>query len=362
MVTRWKGRPAFAAVTATLLLGLLGPAAAIAGAPITFEVRLLGYCVFGNGPASTSITVSLRSKDDDLKGRRTVEVNSSGRWNTCFWQSVFPTDRLIGNDGVTTRTFIVPNVTMTINRVSDVVSGKAPANSQVLLTTWDCQTYAGCASPLDVNKSTSSTGAFAHDFTAARNIRGYDDVQATWTSPADDLVTRTQRAPYFGVGFRNYWFWGNGQPHALATLTLRNSAGTILSTGRDYVDRSGYFSGSFADSAGDPVLPSAGNRVAASIASDASMTIKNMMVTANAGTDTISAVCFPNRPFYVEAQETSSPYARSTVYGTANSSGIVNADMAAGDPPGYDLQSGDDFYIECRNGKGDEIYFEGEVP
>ena len=362
MTRRWKSRPALAAVTTALLLGIIGPAGVRAVAPITFEVRLLSYCVSGNGPASASITVSLRSTDGDLKGRRTIDTNSLGRWSTCFSQLVFPTDRLLGNNGSTTRTFIVPNVTMTINRVSDVISGKAPANSQVQLTTWDCQSYTGCGSPVEVNRPTSSTGAYSHDFTAAQNIRGKDNALVAWTSPTDDVVTLARQTPYFGVGFRNHWFWGSGQPHALASLALRNSAGTLLSTGRDYVDRNGYFSGSFADSAGNPLVTSAGNKVTASIASDAIMTIKNMMVDADAATDTISAVCFPNRPFYVEAEQSSSPYERTTVYGTANSSGLVTADMTTGDNVGFDLASGHDFYIQCRNAKGDEVYFEGEVP
>jgi hypothetical protein len=364
-VRSFVGRVSFAAVTAAFALGVV-PGSVLATAPVsTFNVTIGQSCLTGLGQPATPLTIRLRSASGDMLGTRQVTTDGGGHWNACFWNDPRVSDRVSATDGVTTAVLTIPSVTLSVNRVTDVFSGSAPANSTVNLSEVPCQSFDACAAPVNHSVATSSAGAFSYDFTPLANVRGNDNAYAIWTSPNGDHVTAYRRVPELWIWYRYNHFGGSANSGALVTLKLRNAGGTLLATGHDYASYYGSFGDvALRDSSGNPINFVAGDKVKASIASDAAFTVKNMNIVANAVADTVSASCFPNAPYdvYAEHPDNSGSPSWNEVYGTANSSGNFTADMTAGLQPGYDLISGDDLDVECRTAKGDEEFWQGEVP
>ena len=369
MTVTSRRRVAVALPMAALLLALIAPAPSLAVASYTFEAFLGSTCIDGRAPASTTFVVRLRSKDGDLKGRRTITTDSSGEYETCFLSAVASGDKLqtlIG--GVLQRELVVPRLTMKINRVSDVVSGAGPANSHVDLLAFNCQSLVDqpCAGPFLRSPNTSSTGAYSTDFTSTLNIRGGDFVNAVWESVQGDVIMRQQSAPNMHIVFRDATFDGAARPGSSFTMTLRNAANNVLaSTTISAHPRDGEFDGKFVDSAGNDVLPSAGHKVVGTLASDATLKLFNANVVANAATDMVTGTCFASRPVSVFAAEPfpqsgSRTNTQTYVAGVTNASGNFSLDL--GLDPDFDLTSGDDLYVDCRNSKGDLLTFMTEVP
>ena len=357
-----------AALIASVLLGLTDAAPAAAVGPVsTFEVQPRTYCVSGYGAPSTTLTIRLRTGSGDLLAKRVLTTDAStGWWTSCLGVDILPTDELSANDGSNLRTFVVPEFTLKVNRVTDVLSGVGPANEQIVLDVAPCHGWQGCDTPVEHTMTSSSAGAFSYDFTALHNFRGGDGVSGAWTSPFGDLVGVFGSAPNMSVTVAGADVTGRGTPGTLVTFTLRNAAGTKIASGRDIADEDGAFAAPLSNAAGSWVRIAVGNKVIGSFASDAKMTVKSFAVNASAAADTISATCFPNADFQVTASDPATPPAHTPkftqVAGVADGAGHLSADMTAGLFPGFDLMSGDQYSVSCLNAKGDVQRARGEVP
>ena len=94
MTVTSRRRVAVALPMAALMLALVAPLPSLAGAAYTFEFFVGTRCIDGTAPPSTEFVVRLRSKDGDLRGRRTITTDSSGAYETCFLSAVTAGDKL----------------------------------------------------------------------------------------------------------------------------------------------------------------------------------------------------------------------------------------------------------------------------
>ena len=351
-------------VATAIAVGLAAPSVAAVPPLTTFEVSPGDGCVGGVGPPTTQLTVKLHSASGRFEGTGTPTTDAAGIWSSCaFWDEFDPTDVISATDGVITATFTVPLLTVRVNRATDVVSGKGPANSNVDIQVTNCQLYTGCSVAATANRPTSASGDYSRDFTAVYNVRGHDSVRVVWTSPNGDEVIVFRTVPNMSAWLFNSYFRGTAHPDSSVTMRLLTAGGTVRATAvRTGHYQSGNYDGRFRNSSGNPVNAAIGNKVTASFASDASIKLFDTLLTGNPATDMVSGKCLPNGPYLIDVQAptpTSRTPASANVRGVANGLGNINVSVAIS---GFDLMSGDFLWLQCRTAKGDELWSMAETP
>jgi hypothetical protein len=350
-------------VAAALLIPAASPAVAGGAVPYTFDFGIGGCYVSGLAPINDSFTVTVRDPIGRFKASEAATADGSGNWSldNCLGRDIESGDKITASDGTHTRTFTVPVLSVAANRVSDVVSGYAPASSTVHMTLY-CSA-SGCPSSIAVNASTTSAGKFSHDFTAAHDVKGGDYVYVYWTSAHADSVYVYGYFPNFSVTVGRSEFQGNATPNQVATLTLKHGStvkGTAKAVGNAH---GGYFSADFRKANGSPALVEIGDTIVPSFAG--AVTLPTVSVAGHASTDLVTGTCPANRPFEAYAHDPTYPY-RANYYsyqdGFASGTGHVSVDMSSGYYNLFNLMSKDEVILSCTLGSGDELSISAFVP
>lgn len=100
------------------------------------------------------------------------------------------------------------------------------------------------------------------------------------------------------------------------------------------------------------------------LASDATITVFNPLLTGNSDTETVTGKCFANRPYYLYVEDPS--FNRSQFWteylGVASADGTFSVHInSQGENLGFDLTELDLLYVECRSPKGDFLVSMGEA-
>jgi hypothetical protein len=345
---------AFAGAT---MVGAVPVSAGSPGPLTTFVFELNDNCVRGEGaPPTTDIKVTLRGPDGSFRGNDLQTTGGDGSWGyMCFWDDITPGDKLVAKVGTNTRTFTVPPLNFTINRVTDVVSGKTVANSHVELFLWGCQSSWNCDYIGSRIRPTNSNGNFSTDYTSQYNIRGQDQVEIDWYSPQGDTVYRELDTPSMIVGTYYSEVWGDSKPNSDVTVWLFNKAGTQIAKARDH---SRWYDGYYETRLGSrDIVP--GFFVGSDIASDALWKVFDMNPQFNTAADTINAKCWKNKPFYVYAENIDNG---NWFDADGVTDGNGNFSVHTTDYSSFDLRSDDSVQIYCRNPLGDDQDSAFEVP
>src|SRR5690349_11219734 len=103
-----------------------GPAAA--AEPITFSHTFGTRCVAGEKPTTGRITLTLLASNGRTRATTTSSAASANErgYEVCFKVMPRAGDRLKAVRGSVRRSITIPTLTTAIDRVTDVVSGKAP--------------------------------------------------------------------------------------------------------------------------------------------------------------------------------------------------------------------------------------------
>jgi len=289
-----------AMASALLALTALGGTAQAASLHVTFQATP-SPCVQGtaNGPFSLSLRDSSNHQIDHID---TVTPDGvSHLFDDCFpGNHVVKTGRrLVADNGSSTPvSFTIPTLTMSVDRVTDVVSGKGPANKQVKIRLFRCSVFDGSC----VHKSTKTTsvngaGKYSRDTSSFFNIHGYDRAHVTYTNTAGHTYTLDQRAPWMSMELDTDGVLGDLNPGQTAKFRLRTApGGTVLKT-RTVTQGGEGFSFTF----GAPLSP--GREVSGDFASDARIKIPKSTLTIDppvGGDQIIHVRCLPNRRMMVD--------------------------------------------------------------
>ena len=343
---------AFAGAT---MLGA-APVSAGNGVLTNFEFSLNNSCVRGFGaPPNSDIKVTLRGPDGNFQGSFVHHTGGDGSWDSrCFWGDINAGDKLIAKVGSSTRTFVVPPLSYTINRVTDVIAGKTAPNSELTFYVWSYQTsWQGTDVP-SRDRVSNNKGKFSTDYSNTYDIRGNDQVEVDLYTAQGDIIYRGLDVPNMNVGSYYSEMYGDAKPNTDVTAWLFNSQGSQIAKFRDHSDWwDGEWGGKFG---GHDILP--GMYVGSDVASDALWKVFDMNPDFNTSADTIDAKCWKNKLFYVYASNidnNNSMYVDGLTDGNGNIS-ILTTDH------GFDLRSDDTVEIGCRHPLGDEQDFIFEVP
>ncbi len=341
---------------ATVALFGVAPVSAGNGPLTTFEFEINNNCVRGeHAPAGAGIKVTLRGPDGAFQGSDTGDIDGGGQWGyLCFWGDINAGDRLIAKVGSSTRTFVVPPLNFTINRVTDVVSGKTAPNSEITFYLWGCQDSWNCDYEGDRTRVTNNKGKFTSDFTSMYDLRGNDEVEVDLYTSQGDIVYRELDVPSMNVGNAYSEVYGETKPNSDVTVWLFNSQGTQIAKARDH---SNWWDGEYYTKFRRDILP--GMFVGSDIAGDALWKVFDMKPQFNVVADTVSFKCWKNRLFYFYAANIDGGDWVETE-GLTDSNGNVTINTMTFDS--YDLRSDDTVEIECRNPMGDDQDFIFEVP
>ena len=358
-MNRYGGaRRAITAALAALVLAVSWPAGGAQASPpfsVTFHAEI-SDCVSG---VSDVGPIDVRVFD-----RHDVFIETAGdaavvnhRFQVCFSSFLSPGDTLRAyvspsNVGDPSVKFTIPSLSLHADRVRDVISGTGVKDSHVTLRVYRCDYASGTEScPLGAKRilSTDHAGHYQKDLTSILDLRGFDLVKVTWTSPHGHTWTRAANVPYVFIAAGSPQMYGSLFPGQHATITVRtHPGGSVLSS----VDATGErLTGRFAVDAG--VNLTTGLQVVADFASDARVTMPSTHTTytIEGGNQVIRTHCLPDRGVAIS-------WADGVTSRMADSHGRAHVTL----PHGYHLPSASQVSIYCETLAGDVIYRGVDIP
>jgi hypothetical protein len=357
-------RAAIGGVLASMLTAVAASTVSAAPPPLTIQVLVGDFCVQGTARPNATIKVVIRDADGSVKGRDASLVDEDGRWSACadfFADILQPGDSIKAKVFETgqARTFKIPRFTIDVNRVTDVVSGRAPANSKLMLYAID-QSFAffgmesySVTQPVTANDS----GNYSYDFgNQDVDLLGGAQVAAIWMAQGGNVeVARFMSVPYVLLQLNKSPFSGAAKPAAHVAITLTNGPDTVAEGhavaeyGADFGLPSG-FSGRFFDSDGEPYRVMGGEHLSApALGSDASWTVPAINGSVELSSDRVSGHCIPNELFIVIVQ---GDEAFGADFGTTAGDGHFSVDMTGS---AGNIRSGDQVEIVCLSSGRDQV-------
>ena len=344
--------------TILTLLAALAPAPAAGGAfVLTFSTQIGSTCAqVSGGPVSTLHVVSLYTAEMELKDRVRVTSSESGYVSACFTDQVASGDRLRASVSGTTRTVTVPKLSLTIDRVTDVLSGVAPAGADLQFSAYK---YAGLTSTSEQRyayATANAAGSYSVDISSTFNLIGGDYVYGS-VSVGSDYYTVSNTAGYVHVLRASPLIDGVLGQSRSATITLMTATNAVRA--RAVVvgeSATGSFNGRFITTTGIPVNARLGDKVSGSFASDAAFTIPDVRVSADAATDVVTGKCPPSRSYKLFARRAN--YSQQvTRTGTSGPTGVFTRDLTGS----LDIVAGDVLEVWCKLPTGDQVGRRGRV-
>jgi hypothetical protein len=341
------------ALAGATFVSLAAPVAA-APRPLQATVGVGGGCIDGQAKPNTFVKVVVRDVNGVQKDREAVTVDAQGAWQSCI---DFLAEPLGAGDKVSlfdfethqALKFTIPRVTMTVNRVSDVVSGTAPAGMKLAVEAADSQGILFGDQPYDLIKHVvaAGDGTWSHDFGSdGINLIGGAQLEVRESLKGGNvLIYRDMNVPGVQIMLGSSEFIGYIAPYKHIGIKL-TQGGNKVATGDAVGDQTSGFDGRFVDAQGELYRVAGGEWFGApALGSDASWQIPVIGGTANVQSDVVTGTCFANNPYVVEA----GPIA--FAFGTSASNGSFSVDLT--DFGG--IAHGDGVLIACLSSGGDAV-------
>ena len=287
-----------------LLIAGVAPVAAASNVNVFAEIG--ASQVFGqHAGAHKAVKLEWRDSDGALKSKQSVVSASDGSWISDAepGEVVEAGDTIKMTIGATSATYTVAAITANADRVSDMVSGRAPANSQIVVTVWNFNggfvDYTQEQEVVAVN----GVGSYSADFStgsSASDIKGFDAVFATLIDNRGDASEYSLSASALRIWEGRAAFDVVGNPGSSAEATLTRSA-TQLSDVTVPIGPDAFRDGnSFVDADGQRVRSQAGDQVQSNASSDENFTLPNVVITANKSTARATVNCGLGNGYGVE--------------------------------------------------------------
>lgn len=348
-------------VMAAMLFALLVPGTVAAEQVATFSLYLTDSCISGHATPNAEVHVTWKDDSGLVKGTTDVTASATvGSWDFCLANpggiydpvhALEVGDRLRAQVGGTSRRFVVPNVSMTINRVADRIKGTAPAGDRVRL-----QWLLGDQG-FGANVRADSNGMWSFHLA---DMGGGFGVSADWSSEVGDSVSLDIRAPYVTLTMGSAAFVGEAKAGAIVGVDLYDSEMALKGSGAATTDGYGAFHGDLTDGS-DPVVVGAGDSIVVSgIGSDAHWTVPNVTVSATRRTDVVHAHCADTGLPRTYVIEVSSPDGTETGYAFGNAEpGPFDVDFTEGETGWFvdpvDIKGGYSVTLTCVQDTGDKV-------
>jgi hypothetical protein len=346
------GRGFAAVIGAVLVLGaMVGPALG-ATRPLTLDIVLDDFCAIGTAKPNTVIKYVIKDSSGAIKGRDAQMSDGQGFWSACvdFFADGFATGdkfKITDYDTNQTLNYTIPRLTLSVDRKTDVVSGRAPAGATVELEAADFNTPLFGKDPYDVIDDVTANGgsSYSHDF----GNDGVDLMTGAYLEArlsgagGNVMVRRDMSVPGLYMLLGTADFQGYMRPYYPIGITLK-VGGMQVASGHGVGDEIGQFRGKLVDGDGDQYHLMGGESLKAPKLG-ISWTVPTINGSANRQTDVVSGTCFPNAVWAVVAGDFG------FANGTTGASGHFSVDMS----DQQDLVKGDFVAIGCFTNAGDLV-------
>jgi hypothetical protein len=311
---------------------------------VKLTLRLGSRCLTGHKTSADPITVKLlRSDGKALETRHddTTELE----WSICFVHTPVAGNRIRLVHFNHDRTVSVPDLTIALDRVTNVVHGHAPAGKTVDLTYAACDAAGRCGKSPAVTVNANSHGRYRKDLSPSIDIDGSDVVRASYTNSHEDRFYRDARAPYMTITSPDRISL-SCLPIGTTTVRLLSATGALRAI-KSFHSQGvcGTVSGRFRKN-GHAVNIHAGDRIRSDFASDARLVWPTVSVAAHGYS--YSGRCFPEAEWYL------SILVDGSVIGSY--AGTTDADGRFSQPAGYQLiPPGATVRVACESSRGDRV-------
>jgi hypothetical protein len=345
-------------------LGIASPVAAAGNSTTVFVT--IGDCDIrgSGGPNRGTVKIEWRASDGTLRGLFTTG-SSLGYWGGtgpyCFESGfgIEPGDTIKTTVKGAVRTFVVPQLTVRVNRDTDVVTGTTKPGSK-LNVTLDGRGPGTQETYKTRNLHARSDGTYLADFRKGdkADIRGFDRIDVAWTNDRGDHVDNWNIAPGVHVNIGRSWIEAAGQAGQDATLKLFAGPGGSLIAKTGGIVYARYNAFLWLDASGEEVPAAEGNRVATDLAADASFVLPTMETTIDRKTDVVHLATGlgPGIGVFMQPAKVTSSDCYSWANLDTDADGSVTVDFTS-DAVTYpcDLGRGDRMSITIRLRSGDEV-------
>ncbi|MEO6351049.1 MAG: hypothetical protein ABIP53_10400, partial [Candidatus Limnocylindrales bacterium] len=214
-------------------------------------------------------------------------------------------DRISANDGTSDRLFVVPELTLVINRVDDVFKGRGPANGYVKLFCGYTNGFEPCQQKWKIRVNAGGKWAYRPGW----DVVGWQQMSVRWTSVNGDQVWANARGPFVDVTIGSAVVRGATRANAPATVALRRAGSndvraTAVTNGNPLW---GEFKTKFRDVNGNPVKVRADDRITSDVAPDEDWIVPNIVANADSESDSVAGVC-PAESFFARAEVVRNDY------------------------------------------------------
>jgi hypothetical protein len=343
-----RGRFLLLACLSALATAMIAPAAVgAAEPPITFSVTIGGDLIIVQNTANSPTNVRLRDEDGNTKAEGVLE-DTDPFFELPDGVTVAIGDRIRASDGAFARTLIVPELSISVDRVADLFEGTGPAQRTIKVGYFF--RFGDVFEQHGVRVRPDGTWSFAPDFDVAGGL----GVAVDWKTPKGDFVHIDGSAPSVAVMFGSPRFTGNsGSPSADVEVFIENSRDGGWS---GQSDAFGNFNGRFRDSNGAAVEVEAGHRVRApSVAADLDWIVPALQIDADAATDLVSGRCAGTLAV-VELYRTG--HRRGFALAQGGQNGEFEFDFSSDEGLFFDpanVKRGDSLRLECILETGDSV-------
>ena len=334
------------AAMVSLAITALAPIPALADGPVTLQLRLGSRCVSGHKTTQDPITVKLLRSDGSVIQTRHDDTTSL-QWQVCFSSTHVPVagNRIRLTHWTVDRTAGVPDLTIALDRATNVVRGRAPASATIELDGQSCDALGRCTENPPVEATVNAQGRYQQDLSPV-DIDGSDQVRVLYTNAHEDLFYRNGQAPFMTI-IRPNKVSLSCLSAGTTTVRLLDADGTVrssLSLHTSGACKSA--SGTFRKN-GKAVNIHVGDRIRSTFASDAKMTWPGVSVAAH---DTAYSVrCFPETVWYLTIRNSNGTL-KGSYTGTTDTDGRFVQDA------GYQhIKPGWTVRVACESAAGDRV-------
>ena len=252
-----RNRLAAASAIATAAIGFLGlaapagVAAATPASPTAFNVTVGQLCVENYTDANTTFMFDWQNASAATVAHQELTTDDSGHWGICSTSHpVTQGDTFSASNGSGTNTYTVPDLTLSINRDVDLLTGHAPAGSVVRGHCDFSNGFEPCIWHDQVRAR--STGFWAMHI--RWDVSGGQTFDVRITSDDGNKTTVFGTAPFVNVELGQAAVSGAAQGGATETISLYDASMTLKGTAKVKASLDdGTFSTTFRDSGGHAV-------------------------------------------------------------------------------------------------------------
>ncbi len=279
-------RGSLAAIFIVLGVTLLLPAAVTAApAQIRFDLELAapGACIGVYSAPNETLSIVWRGADGALKAN--ISGLSEGSVGICPDDDstfVAPGDRIKATVGSYTRNYVVPYLSLRVDRVADVIGGTGPAG-RTLIVEWSGGRFGDTVQSRGVRVGQDGT------WSLSRAVDAGATASVSWTSPNNDNLRIYGSSAWLTVTLGKAAFTGSAAPFTEVDITVENGT---TSHGVTTAAPNGPFSGAFRKPNGrvDAIAP--GDHISApNVAADMDWIVPDVQIAADAATEMVTGQC-----------------------------------------------------------------------